>query len=238
VSNDEEKARKLVEMLKSLWAYYHPGKEYPPSDFMRIYVDGLADLDIEHIRYALNKHKDNHERGRFYPKIADIRYQLEPKKPTPSELIAMANKKDCPLGIIARIEIGHFNLNGSIDRNDLLDIANQVLINWDEIKTRALRGDYTDHEISIMAKHGVSPIQPLRDGLPQLPANVALTLKNRSNKVLESHRHKVLMEEVPFNEDQNLLEHIAKNTSEGDRSKLLSLAKSIETVNRKAKKHI
>lgn len=60
---------KLSEVLSGLSAYYD--KELNTSQ-LRIYVDLLADYPIDQVSAAAKKHMQDPDRGRFFPKVADL----------------------------------------------------------------------------------------------------------------------------------------------------------------------
>lgn len=61
--------------LLSATAAYYDRKLVP--DTIAIYWRGLADLELDQVRAALNAHAQDPQAGQFMPKIADIRRQIE-----------------------------------------------------------------------------------------------------------------------------------------------------------------
>lgn len=61
--------------LMTATAAYYDRKLVP--DTIAIYWRGLADLDLDQVRAALNAHAQDPQAGQFMPKIADIRRQIE-----------------------------------------------------------------------------------------------------------------------------------------------------------------
>jgi len=84
-------------------------------------------------------------------------------------VISLARKPITPIGVLARIHIKSFNLNGEQDVN-LHHLAQEFLDDLPEIKARALAGDYSEHEVSVMIERGVRPTAPFMDGMPEYKA--------------------------------------------------------------------
>lgn len=123
------------------------------------------------VESAIHDHVFDRERGRFYPTLADIAEKIESKslvtefKPTPDAIIAAARDPKTPLGVLARIKIGSWDLNNQ-DSYYLRTAAHGVIQEIPAWQTRAQSGNYSAHEIEIMEKFSVSPAQPFAIGLP------------------------------------------------------------------------
>jgi len=136
-------------------------------------------------------HLQDTEAGKFYPKAADLIKHIDGGEITSDYIVAAARLADTPLGVLARIHIGTWDLDNlnSFDLKQRAAECLQLLANW---KARAMEGEYRDHEISMMVKHGVSPTQPFAMGLAG-PQN-APKLVSRIMKVSATDRHKELLE--------------------------------------------
>ena len=47
------------------------------NSLARLYFDDLADYDIEHVLSAMSAHRKDADRGRFFPKVADLIHQMK-----------------------------------------------------------------------------------------------------------------------------------------------------------------
>lgn len=158
----------FMQALDALSAYYQ--KEPLPEMAAKIYFRGLAGYSLEQVSFAINKHIQDSEAGSFYPKVADLVKHLEGGSLTADQIISMARLKKNPLGILCRIHIGHWDLEHQTDMFYLKQRAEECLQMLPEWKAKASRGDFSDHQLAIMVKHGVNPCAPLYEGLAA-PAN-------------------------------------------------------------------
>lgn len=177
-----------------------PGSKYALSlDELQMYFDLLAPYSLTAVRHALHRHVLDPERGRFFPKVADIVYQIEGGKPEPDWVLAIARRNSTPLGAMARLVIGSFDLEHSSDPHYLRRRAEEVIAQWPELKERALNGEYTDHELRVFAKYKIDPLGPVELGQPR-PANP--TLPQRAQAALEGPEFKRLMAPPDEYEDE------------------------------------
>ena len=160
---------------------------------LKMYFDVLIAHDIDIIVKAAEMHMRDPKSGQYFPKPADFIKYIEGESIDENLLIAMAKLKDCPLGILARIHIGSYDL-GSPDTFYLRQRATECLQQLPEWKERAAKGDYTDHEISIMLKYGVNPSAPFANGL-EAPANIP-QLNLRAEAISRTENHQKLLEPV------------------------------------------
>lgn len=159
-------------------AYGHTDRNAIPTETVVLYFDLLANYSLAAVRHALHAHAMDPDRGRFFPKVADIVHQIEGSKPTPDWILAIARRNTTPLGAIARLMIGTHDLEHSTDSLYLRRRAEEVIAQWPELKDRALNGRYTAHELRVFTKYGIDPMGPIEIGLPKptnplLPAWVA-----------------------------------------------------------------
>lgn len=87
-------------------------------------------------------------------------------------IIALARKPDhlaSPISVLARMHIKTFNLNEKQDR-ELHYLAQEFLDDLPEIKARALAGNYSEHEVSVMIERGVRPTASFMAGMPEYKA--------------------------------------------------------------------
>lgn len=87
------------------------------------------------------------------------------KPPSPEELITLAKLANTPLGVIAKIKIGSFDLHNQ-KMQYLKSRALEILSNFENTIQRCVDGDYTSHEIETMIKYRVDPRSKLSSGLP------------------------------------------------------------------------
>ena len=156
-----------------------------------IYFAALDKFSFEQVSHAANKHVLDDKHGPFFPKAANIVSHLEGSTPTTDGIIAAARLKKTPLGILCCIQIGTMSL-ASGDSFHLRQRAEECLQLLPEWKARALSGDYTDHELSIMVKHDVDPCQPFTIGLAP-PVSVP-AMRSRLDAIKDTPRHKFLLE--------------------------------------------
>lgn len=186
--NDQDK-HAFKELMNATSEYY---QRDPLSKMaLQIYFTALSRFSIEQIQEAISLHIQR-KGGEFYPKASDVIKILEGGDLTHDQIISEARLKRTPLGILCRIKIGSWDLENQTDMFYLKQRAEECLALLPEWKSRALGGEYTDHEISIMLKHGVSPAAPFHGGLPA-PAG-AQQIRNRAHLIEKTPRHKRLME--------------------------------------------
>lgn len=188
--------RAFKSLMDGLSEYYQ--RENLSNVALGIYFDALARLEFEQISYAASKHVQSAS-GQFYPKAADFIRHIEGHGLTHDQIIAAARMAKTPLGVLCRIHIGHFDLEHNSDMFYLKQRAEECIQLLDEWKRRALAGEYTDHEISIMLKRGVNPTSPIHDGLPA-PTN-RQAISQRTVKISRSDRHQFLLEK-PVEDDE------------------------------------
>jgi len=177
------------ELLDGVSDYYQKPKLSKMA--LQIYFGALDRFTIEDVTRATSAHVQDTASGSFYPKAADLIEYLEGGEIKADDIVAAARLADSPLGILSRIHIGSHDLS-NLNAFDLRQRAAeclQLLPGW---KARAQDGEYTNHEISIMVKHGVNPAQPFSMGLAS-PQN-AQALISRVDEVSRTDRHKELLD--------------------------------------------
>lgn len=163
-------------------------------ELLKVYWMTLGEYSNEALDQALEKHLKDPQHGSFFPKPADFIRHLEGGKIGADEILAMARNPKTPLGCLARIKIGHWDLE---NQNEfyLKDRARECLVDLEEWRKRATAGEYTDHEISVMLKYEVNPAQPFALGVAA-PAD-AQALLSRAEEIKQSPRHLAFIEPVP-----------------------------------------
>lgn len=187
--NEGDKKR-FQEAFNALSEYYQ--RDSLSKAALQIYFSALHMYEFDQVQWAVSKHVQNHENGQYYPKVADIVRIIEGGEITSDQVLAAARLADTPMGILCRIHIGTWDLKNQTDMFYLRQRAEECLHLMPEWKARALAGDYTDHEISIMIKHGVNPCAPFSTGLPS-PASAGAITK-RVFQIVQTDRHKFLLE--------------------------------------------
>lgn len=201
---------------------YNPDKKLSITAF-QIYFNALMPYSYEQIECAVGEHIRDTSNGTFYPKVADIIRHIEGGAMTADEVIGAARAAKTPLGILCRIFIGTYDLEKQKDPFITKAKADECLQYIDEWKKRGALGQYTDHEISIMLKHEVSPAAPFNSGLAP-PAN-RIELEHRSNRIKETlaleapHEH--CKEEESKGLHESIRKEIRKMFKKKDTSKLL-----------------
>ena len=170
---------------------YYQSKERISTVALQIYFGALERFTFEQVTNAVTAHVSDPTSGKFYPKAGDLIKHLEGVEITADMILAAAKLERTPLGILASIHIGSWDLRCQ-DNYYLMGRAKeclQLLPDWQE---RASRGDYTDHEISIMLKHSVNPLQPFSSGI--VGPQSTLQLETRARDILGSDKFKSLVE--------------------------------------------
>lgn len=195
IDNDLAQFSKI---LDSLSEYYQRDPLSPTA--VKIYFSALKQFPIDSIGEAVNAHIQHPTGGKFYPKAADLILHLEGGAITADQVIAAARLSSSPMGIIARIHIGSWDLN-TLNSFDLKQRAEEVLQLLPKWKAQANAGGYTPHQISIMIKYGVDPTGPFYTGLAA-PINRDM-LTDRIDHIKGTERHQELLdppyEEQPAN---------------------------------------
>lgn len=191
------KLRELTEILDGLCGYYNRDALNPMA--VKIYAMALEKYSIESIKQAVRIHISDTEHGQYFPKASDFIRNIEGGALTPEQIIGMARNKSCPLGVLARIKIGTRDLD-SQDSFYLRQRAQEVLLVLPEWRERAAEGNYNDHEISMMVKHGVEPTAPFFEGLA--PPENQDKLLARVAYVTGTPRHAELME-LPYQPEEH-----------------------------------
>ena len=192
--NDNDKAQ-FKELFDGLSEAYD--KDRMSKMALQIHFEALKRFDIDQILAAASAHLADPKHGTFFPKVADIVRQIEGGEVTTDHVIAAARAKSTPFGILCRIKIGTFDLDNQTDMFYLKQRAQECIDLLPEWKARAAAGEYSDHEISMMLKHEVSPTGAFDGGLDR-PANIP-QLTNRVSQIAETPRHKFLLES-PYKE--------------------------------------
>ena len=139
---------------------------------IEIWFDFLKDLSAQNIGQGIAKYLNDPEASQFPPTAAKIRAFTKSLelvtdfKPTPDAIIAAAREPKTPLGVMARIKIGSWDLNSG-DTFLLRQRAHEVLQVLPDWQRRASQGDYSPHELKTMAKYQVDPNQAFCNGLPK-----------------------------------------------------------------------
>lgn len=177
-------------------------KEKPSQMAVRLFFGALSDYTIDQIMSAADIHA---KKSKFFPTPADFITILDGGEITQSEIIAMARLAKTPLGCLARIHIGTWDLDTQ-NAFYLADRASECLALLPEWRSAAKNGDYTDHQLSVMLKHNVNPVSAFADGIAG-PANPALVVE-RANRISGSERHLAFIEKVePAGNDKKSKPH-------------------------------
>ena len=184
-SSDKNQFKALFDGLGE----YYRAKEPLSKIALGIYFGALQKYTFDQVSNAVSAHVIDQTSGKFYPKAGDLIKHLEGGEITADIILASAKLAKTPLGILARIHIGTWDLNSG-DSFYLNSRAKECLLLMPEWQERARQGEYSGHEISIMIKHNVNPIQPFFSGIagPQLTHE----LDSRIKAIQLSNRHKEL----------------------------------------------
>lgn len=187
-------SQRLSEILDGLAEYY---RVEPPSQMaMKIYASALKDYSIDDIAQAAMAHTQTPSKhGRFFPKASDLIEIITGGEPlTAQDLLADVRNPTMPVSIFARAHgyVTTFDLNNQDDFY-LLARCREAMAKFPEWAARARKGEYTKHELTIMAKYSVSSESPFANGLPK-PNREALTkiAQKRTKTGVESTKNKNL----------------------------------------------
>jgi len=191
IENDIEE---FVDMWMSACEMSAGGK-VPSDKVINVIFETLIDFDIKHVKKALSQHS---KLCKFAPTPHDVIKILHDnsiyidaslvESPSPDEIIALAKLADTPLGILARIQIGSFDLDNQ-DSFYLRQRAHEVILKFDDYVSRCMSGDYSHHELSIMKKYCVSCTAPMAKGLPKPEKEAGKKLLKLSGGVKAAGEH-------------------------------------------------
>ena len=168
----------FVNLMNATSEYY----QQQPISVMaaQMYFSALTDYSLEEVTAGITKHLQNHKSGQFYPKAADIIRYITGGDMTADKIIAMARVKNCPLGVLAYLKIGSWDL----DRGDsyyLKQRAEECILMLPEWKSNAETNTLTDHEVRTMIKYGVGPNDSFELGI-EAPKKTARRLEIEGDK--------------------------------------------------------
>lgn len=102
------------------------------------------------------------------------------------DVIEMARKPKTPMAVLARMHIKSHYLN-NYEPMQIKHRADTFLDGLEEMKARAMCGDYSQHEIVCMIDHGVKVASPFTEGMQGIGDNIAL--RERYNLAIQSPAH-------------------------------------------------
>ena len=158
MDNQQEQFRKTMAMIAALYDKEIVGPK------LQAYWLILGKYPAEDVQVAAMKHMEDPKSGTWMPKPADILKHINGQELTTDQIIAMARLKNCPLGVMAAIQIGSYDLDNQ-DSFYLKQRAEEVLQLIPEWKEKANNGDYTEHQLRTMIKYNVEPASPFHAGL-------------------------------------------------------------------------
>ena len=203
--SDKNDFKDLMGGLTEYYQSFNPKLEPLTRGALQVFFGSLRDYAFDEVAHAAERHVADKTVGQFFPSAGNLIKQLDGGEITPDMIIAAAKLAETPLGCLSRIQIGSWDLDNR-DGFYLRQRAMECLQKLPEWKSRAACGEYTDHEISIMLKHNVSPLEPLFIGIPAPSANSRL--KQRQEAVRASDRHLMLISK----EEDYSLDHKADNS--------------------------
>jgi hypothetical protein len=164
-----------------------------PDSFYKIMFTVLSDYSIDQIEFAAIKHMKNPDNGQFMPKPADIVKILDGATLTTDQVLCEARARETPFGVMAAASIGSWNLNNLSER-DLKPYALEVLRKVDDWKVLHGDGEYSDHQMLTMIKHGVKPNQPFMTGM--MPPKNIYQLREQYSRVKNSKAYLEISERI------------------------------------------
>ena len=203
--NDRAEFRGFIDGLCAAY-----GRDKLPMMAVQIYFDALSKYPLSNVMAAASAHLTDVERGTFFPKVADIVRGIEGGTVTTDNVISQARLANTPMGVLCRIQIGSFDLNNQTDMFYLKQRAQECIDLIPEWKARAAMGDYSDHEISMMIKHDVSPTDSFTLGM--VPAHNK-ALAHRAGIIKSSEQHKLALVELHEQTDDDKKEGIHEDVA-------------------------
>jgi hypothetical protein len=143
----------------------------------------LKHFNINQIYLAYNMHRQNPKDGMYSPTPAHLMNYLETPPPTTGQIIAAARLKKTPLGVLAAIKIGSYDL-ANMNSYDLRDRAEEVLQLLPEWKNLFNQNKISKTTLKTFEKFGVSPGSHFQNLGQQKPAEMIELFPER--KQLES----------------------------------------------------
>ena len=182
------------ENFVDVWLTAHESSasnKQPSNNAVNYVFELLCEYSIEHIKKALSEHGNN---CKFAPTPADVVKILQNHSiygdsanvecPSVDEILALARLADTPLGVLAMVQIGSYDLNNQ-DLFYLKQRAQEVILKFDDYVARCRAGDYTRHEIETMKKYGVNFMAPMAKGLPRPGKGASVKMIKLSNSANE-----------------------------------------------------
>jgi hypothetical protein len=220
---DDNNKKDFKNLMDGVTEVYNPDKKLSVVAF-QIYWNALKPYSYQQVECAVGEHLKDTCNGRFYPKVADIIQHIEGGAITVEQVIGAARAAKTPLGILCRIFIGTYDLEKQVDPFVTKAKAEECIQFIDEWKKRGALGQYSDHEISIMVKHGVSPSEPFNDGLA--PPSNAIELNDRAQRIADTQLleapHEHCKEEEAKGLHESVVCELKKMFKNGDLKKLLN----------------
>jgi len=190
MDNNQQTKLAFKTLMDGLYKYY--GKPKLNAVALKIFFASLAQYSYEQVEKAAELHLQDGDQGRFAPLASHFIKIISGSAPTASQVVAEARGASTPFGIIARIAIGTWDINHSDDFY-LKARAEEVLVNFDEIQSRSARGDYSDHELSVMAKYNVDPSSPFTASSMRLMGHASINVKSRIEDVKTTEENLLLI---------------------------------------------
>ncbi len=177
---------RFADTLEAVYAMI--GRNPPNEKGVDLFFRRLKHYPIDAVVMALESHDSN-----FPPTPGDVTEKLEGGSITSDQIIAAARLAETPLGIMARIKIGTWDLSNQ-DGFYLRQRAEEVIQKLPQWRSRYASGELTDHEITTMLKYGVNPEHhPFYLGAPRMVQNQ--TLSQRAKRIYNSEEFKALTQE-------------------------------------------
>ena len=183
---DNRDKRAFQDLINATCEYYQ--KPLLSTIVLKMYFSGLERFEYQQVETAISSHIAGGDNGQFMPKVVDIAKLIEGGSLSTDQILAAARMCETPLGVLARIVIGSYDLKNCTDMFYLKQRAEECIQHLPRWKL----GEYTEHEISMMLKHEVDPTQPLFKGI-QRPLNHKLVGKY-AEEIKGSQRHLRLIE--------------------------------------------
>ena len=149
------------------------GRPHFDTSALRVYFAMLEAYDINAVQQALySVLKDNESSYGLKPALILKHLGESCRELSWQDFLTEARQPTCPMGILCRIHVKTFNLDNFQDAQNK-HLALSFMDDLKDHKERALRGDYTVHEVRCMTEHNIPCEMPFMKGMPA-PSGEAL----------------------------------------------------------------
>ncbi len=165
------------------------GKPHFDTSALRVYFAMLEAYDINAVQQALySVLKDNESSYGLKPALILKHLGESCRELSWQDCLKEAREPTTPMGILCRIHVKTFNLDNNEDSKNKY-LALSFMDDLKDHKERALRGDYTVHEVRCMTEHNIHCGMPFMKGMPAPSGEALDKLFITQQKAVESPQY-------------------------------------------------